>query len=360
MDMLFAADGLPLSRREFLRQTQRGLLALFALPWIDRAEGREKLVAAGPDAADVPEVGRVLDNSLMIYKEPSFSSKMVKIYWRDLVLPINGATIGDKLPEHNRVWYLVNNEGYAHSGNVQPVAVRRNQAVESLPEKGALVEVTVPFTDALLDPNRPDFFVYRMYYSTTHWANRVVTDLKGRKWYYIQDDKYKRKAYYILGEHVRVVQPEDLTIISPDVPVEEKRLEVHLSQQVVVAYESERPVFMTRVASGGQFVEGNYSTPIGSFVTSRKRPSRHMASGDLAAANSFDLPGVPWICYLTLRGVSFHGTYWHNDFGKARSHGCINLSPQAAQWVYRWTNPVVPFKEHTLDKEDGTRVSIID
>lgn len=359
MDMLLAADGLPLSRREFLRQTRSGLLALFALPWIDRAAGRDKLVPPSPGAAGVPEVARVLDNSLTVYKEPSFSSKMVKMYWRDLVLPINGATIGDKTPEHNRVWYLVNNEGYVHSGSVQPAAVCLNQAAGSLPEKGALVEVTVPYTDALLDPNRPDFFVYRLYYSSTHWADRVVTDRKGRKWYHIQDDKFKHKAYFVLGEHLRLVQPEELTILAPDVPAEEKRLEVRLADQVVVAYESDRPVFMARVSSGGQFVEGDYRTPTGSFVTSRKRPSRHMTSDDLAAPNSFDLPGVPWICYLTLRGVSFHGTYWHNDFGRPRSHGCLNVSPQAARWIYRWTLPQVPPGARLLEQQEGTRVDVI-
>lgn len=370
--MLFAADGLPFSRREFLRQAQRGLLGLFMLPWTDHAIGRERWVVANssdnhkittsqdPFTPEVPEMGRVLDNSLKVYKEPSFSSTMIKMYWRDLLLTINGVTIGDKEPSYNRVWYRVNNEGYAHSGKVQPVALNRNQPVSSLPEKGALVEVTVPYTDALLDPNRPDFFVYRMYYSTTHWADRVVTDDKGRKWYHVDDDKYKHKEYFILGEHVRLVPAEEMTPLSPYVPLEEKRIEVRLADQVVVAYESDRPVFMTRVASGGRFIDGNYSTPTGSFITSRKRPSRHMSSEDLAAPNSFDLPGVPWICYLTLRGVSFHGTYWHNDFGKPRSHGCLNISPQAARWIYRWTLPNVPDGARLLEGEEGTRVDVIE
>jgi hypothetical protein len=34
-----------------------------------------------------------------------------------------------------------------------------------------------------------------------------------------------------------------------------------------------------------------------------------------------------------------HGTYWHNDYGKPRSHGCINLSPETAKWVFRWSLP---------------------
>ena len=48
------------------------------------------------------------------------------------------------------------------------------------------------------------------------------------------------------------------------------------------------------------------------------------------------------ICYLTEDGISFHGTYWHNDFGKPRSHGCINLSPYDAWWLFQWSAPGGP------------------
>jgi lipoprotein-anchoring transpeptidase ErfK/SrfK len=83
-----------------------------------------------------------------------------------------------------------------------------------------------------------------------------------------------------------------------------------------------------------------------------------MLTGSRAAANTFDLPGVPWVTFIDQYGVSFHGTYWHNDFGRPRSHGCINLPSSAAKWIYRWTTPVVPFEEQTAFKREGTRVDI--
>jgi lipoprotein-anchoring transpeptidase ErfK/SrfK len=359
MNTLFARDFESLSRREFLRHAQTGLLALFVLPFLDRGVGRGKLIPAAANS-EVPEQGRVLDNTLSVYSRPSFSSKLVNMYWRDLVLPIDGVTIGDRYPEHNRVWYQVNNnEGYAHSGKVQPVAIQNNPPLDKVPEKGQLAEVTVPFTDARWDPNRADRFAYRLYYSTVYWITDVLTDQQDKKWYQIPDDKYKLK-YYVNAEHLRAVPPEDLAPISPQVPVEEKRLEVRLNEQLVVAYEEDRPVFMTRMASGGRFIDGDYTTPTGRYITNRKRPSRHMASGDLAAPSAYDLPGVPWVCYLTKSGISFHGTYWHNDFGKPRSHGCLNLSAQAARWIYRWTNPPVPLNEHTWNADEGTRVDVIE
>ncbi len=130
--------------------------------------------------------------------------------------------------------------------------------------------------------------------------------------------------------------------LSPDVPPEQKRLEVHLEEQIVIAYEWNMPVFTSRTATGAKFSTGDYTTSKGRHIIYSKRGSRHMAAGARSAANSYDLPGIPWISYITEDGIAFHGTYWHNDFGHPRSHGCLNLSPQAARWIYLWSNPVVP------------------
>jgi lipoprotein-anchoring transpeptidase ErfK/SrfK len=354
-----------LSRREFLQWTSRGLAGLFTLALLDRTRGAaERIIpAAAPEAeSEVPENGRVLDNTLSVYSRPSFAARLVNMYWRDLVFPINGVTIGDNYPTHNRVWYLINNEGYAHSGKLQPVAVRQNPPLTKVPEGGLLAEVTVPYTDAVWDPNhieKPTPYAYRLYYSTVYWITDLLIDKKGQKWYLVPDDKLKMK-YYVNAEHLRPIAAEELAPISPHIPASEKRLEVRLQEQVVVAYESNRPVYMTRVASGGRFIDGDYSTPQGHYMSNRKRPSRHMASEDLAAPSAYDLPGVAWVSYLTKSGISFHGTYWHNDFGKPRSHGCINLSPQAARWIYRWTNPAVPYAEHTWNADDGTQVDVVE
>ncbi len=367
-----------LSRREFLQWTRKGLAGLFTLAVLERAVGKERIVEANAwtsgapamagyatqaaFADEAPEKGRVLDNTLSIYNRPSYSSKMVNMYWRDLVFPINGVTIGDQYPAHNRVWYLINNEGYTHSGKVQPVAIQYNKALNKIPAGGLLGEVTVPYTDALKNPNhptKPDLFAYRLYYSTVHWILDVISDQKRQVWYRVRDDKLKIE-YYVSAEHLRPISPEELAPISPHVPAKDKRLEVRLGEQVVVAYEGSQAVYMARVASGGRFIEGNYTTPAGRYMTNRKRPSRHMASEDLAASNAYDLPGVPWVSYLTMSGISFHGTYWHNDFGKPRSHGCINLSPTAARWIYRWTNPAVPYTEHTWTQDEGTQVDVVE
>ena len=59
--------------------------------------------------------------------------------------------------------------------------------------------------------------------------------------------------------------------------------------------------------------------------------------GAFAADRSdyYYLEDVPWILYFD-KSRALHGAYWHNGYGYPRSHGCVNLSPADAQWLYNW------------------------
>jgi lipoprotein-anchoring transpeptidase ErfK/SrfK len=46
------------------------------------------------------------------------------------------------------------------------------------------------------------------------------------------------------------------------------------------------------------------------------------------------------------------------DIGAPRSHGCVNMTPAAAKWLYRWTTPVVPAEEQEVWVSYGTEVNI--
>lgn len=334
------------SRRDFLKLTSYGLLGLFLpnlssnLPNIDEFDNLQ---------------GRVTDRFIWAYDAPNFKAKRKKLYWRDLVMPIMNTTVGDDETAYNRVWYEVDG-GYVYSGSVQPVRTILNEP-QLISLKGALGEVSVPYTDAFesLEPNAK--VLYRLYYETVHWVTAsAVSAVDGSKWYALLDDKFKVN-YYVRAEHVRLMTPEELTPLSPGLSLADKRIEVRLSDQMVLAYEKNNLVYATRAATGGRLRSGTYTTPDGEFMTFHKRPTRHMAAGDIAASG-FDLPGVPWVLYITKSGISFHGTYWHNDFGRPRSHGCINLTPQAAKWLYRWTTPTVPPDKHLVYGHVGTRVDI--
>ncbi len=334
-----------ISRREFLKLGGAGVLG-FLLPG-EHADQKTPL----------EQQGRVLEDGIQLYDIPSFHGRELQKFWKDMVVPISEATIGDSEPAHNRVWYAINGEGFVHSGSIQPVSTELNPELADIPNGGTVAEVTVPYTDAHWRPDKKYTVAYRLYYETTHWVTGLVYDNLGQAWYRIAEDKWKLK-YFAPATHLRILPAEELNPISPDLPPFAKRIEVRTQEQVVIAYEWDQPVFMAKTATGAQFSNGNFATPPGRHITAHKRPSRHMAAGNLAY-NGYDLPGVPWICYITESGISFHGTYWHNNYGRPRSHGCINLSPKAAKWIYLWTMPMVPPRDQFIRKDFGTIVDVI-
>jgi hypothetical protein len=78
-------------------------------------------------------------------------------------------------------------------------------------------------------------------------------------------------------------------------------------------------------------------------------------------SSDFELRDVPWIQYFA-SGYALHGAYWHDVFGIARSHGCINLAPIDARYVFQWTDPPVPPGWHGInvgaDMGEGTGVVV--
>jgi lipoprotein-anchoring transpeptidase ErfK/SrfK len=335
-----------LSRRDFLKLSSYSLMGV-SLP------GFSFNVPQGDEFSNLQ--ARIIDRTVWSFEEPNPNSKRVKLYWHDLVVPITNTTVSEGEAAYNRVWYELEDGGYAYSGGIQPVRTILNQPAE-ISRRGALGEVSVPYTDAYLEPDPNAEFIYRLYYETVHWVMSAVDAADGGVWYRLLDDKFE-KHYFVPAKDIRLIPAAELAPLSPAIPIEHKRVEVRLDEQLLLAYESGRSVFATRISTGGRRLSGTYTTPLGNFITYHKRPTRHMANGDIAS-NGFDFPGVPWVLYITDGGISFHGTYWHNDYGVPHSHGCINMTPQAAKWLYRWTLPSVPPEKYVVHGHTGTKVEI--
>jgi hypothetical protein len=347
-------DLISLNRRDFLKFSGAAFFSLCLMPLQDRGWLPKK---TQPNDGLTLNYGRVISDALNVYQQPTQDSKLITTIWKDKVLPISGVTIGEEEPAYNRIWYEMEGTGFVHSGKIQPVNIQKNPVIDTLPANGKLIEITVPYTDAIWHPKSPHIITYRLYFGTVYWVTGIVKDKNGKVWYKIPDDKWDIQ-YYVDAEHAHFVEPEEIAPLSQNISLENKWIEILLEEQAVIAYENERPVFFARTATGARFIDGDFRTKPGNYLTNRKRPSRHMAAGDPAAPNSYDLPGIPWICYLTESGISFHGTYWHNDYGKPRSHGCINMTPEDARWIYRWTLPVVPPDQEIRSADHGTYVYI--
>ncbi len=349
---LFRADLDGYTRRDFLKLTGFGLAALFNLP-------RAAQTTPGPHLPeiDLPCQGRVLEPQVNSYTSPSFSARVIQVLKKDDAYNILTATYSEENRAHNHTWYQIQGGGFVHSSGLQPMQIHLNPVETPLSPKGQPAEITVPFSDAVWTlPHGA--FAYRLYYGGVFWVDLVITDAQGRSWYRIVDQGQGPIYYFARAEHMHLVTADEVAPISPDVPPGKKRIEVRLKEQVVIAYENDLPVMMTRTATGAKFSQKDLSTPIGRFFTNYKFPSVHMVHADNLEENAYDLPGVPWVSFLTTTGVAFHGTYWHNDYGIPRSHGCINLNLSAARWLYRWSIPTVPQQERTWLTSTGTIVDV--
>jgi hypothetical protein len=139
-----------------------------------------------------------------------------------------------------------------------------------------------------------------------------------------------------------------------------KWIDISIRQQTLVAYVGTRAVYATLVSTGRGGMgdpETQNATVRGTFMIYQKEVSSTM-DGDEDRSDSFNLRDVPFVQYFH-KGYALHGTYWHDDFGKVRSHGCVNLAPQDAAWLFEWTDPSVPADWHgALNKDRGTVVYI--
>lgn len=156
---------------------------------------------------------------------------------------------------------------------------------------------------------------------------------------------------------VGFVSDEDIRRWIPGASVldEERWLDVELSEQTLTIYAGEVPVFVTLISSGA----GDNPTPRGVFRIWHKQALGDMSSLP-GADDSYTVEDVPWVMYFHRR-FALHASFWHNKFGRRRSHGCINLSPTDAALVFGSTSPAMPpgwtfVYEH--EDEAGTSVRI--
>lgn len=126
----------------------------------------------------------------------------------------------------------------------------------------------------------------------------------------------------------------------------EKWIDVNITKQVLVAYEGTKAVYATLISSGEAGLgdhETTKSTKRGIFRIHTKYISITMDSDDVG--EEFELRDVPYVQYFE-EGYALHGAYWHDKFGRPKSHGCVNLSPEDARRLFWWTEPQVPAGWH--------------
>ena len=114
--------------------------------------------------------------------------------------------------------------------------------------------------------------------------------------------------------------------VGPD----ERWIDVDLTDQQLVAYEGNEPVFDTVISSG----TWQHPTVTGQFRVWVRYRSQTMDGRRLGY--DYYLENVPYVMYF-FEDYALHGTFWHNNFGTPMSHGCVNLKTSDAEWIFNWS-----------------------
>jgi lipoprotein-anchoring transpeptidase ErfK/SrfK len=356
-----------LSRRKFLQLAALGASSPLwpkAFPGLFQQAGGEMIDVWKEKYADGARLGRVLA-TLPLRSRPDADSAQVGKKYPDAVVEIVREVIGrgPAMDPHNHRWFETP-EGYLWAPYVFPMDFHVQTPVDSIPNGKMWVEVSVPWVEGhvspsesstvfLVQPNNPA----TMYYASIYPATKVVKDDTGRAWYFLDE---LAAPLYARAEGLRVITAEEVAPLSPG--VDDKMIVVRLDRnlQTLSALENGKEVYYAVISSGGHDPDtGEWSTPVGEHPIYRKRIGLRMSGG--TQETGYDLIGVGWTCLFTGHGEAIHSTYWHNDFGIPKSHGCINARPEDAKWLFRWTTPMVdyPLGDKQVGMPGGTRVKVI-
>ena len=101
-------------------------------------------------------------------------------------------------------------------------------------------------------------------------------------------------------------------------------------EQAMGVYQDGRLIFATLVSSGSRY----FPTRTGTFQVWARIDTGKMSGAYFDDRRDYYfLEDVPWILYYD-GDRALHGAYWHDNFGMRSSHGCVNLSPRDARWLF--------------------------
>lgn len=162
-------------------------------------------------------------------------------------------------------------------------------------------------------------YLYR-YEVVQIYATQQVGDYE---WYMINPDEWVEQRLV-----ARVIPRSN----PPEGVTNGRWIEVNLFEQTVAVYENNRLIFATLASTG---LPGWWTRP-GLFQIHTKLESTPMRGAfEIDRSDFYSLEDVPWTMYFD-EARALHGAYWHNGFGYPRSHGCVNLSPGDAHWIFNW------------------------
>lgn len=353
------------SRREFLKLSSLAAASLAFRPW-----QHERRLA---DAARDQLLGRVTEGAIIVRAQPDITAPEIGKLYEDQVVTWQREVIGRNIYRRNQR-FVETPEGYIWSPLLQPVYDRPQTPVTELRQTslgpGMWVEVSVPFVDVRLE-NRVPYGPYvkyrvevlgmppRLFHNQILWVDQISTDSDGQVWYRINERWGYGDILWGKAEAFRPLTPEEVAPITPE--IEDKYVLVNIHRQTLSCFEEGREVFFCRASTGDESHGKESATPVNNNLrVFRKMMSAHMSGG--TTTGGWDLTGVGFTVLFATGGYAIHSTFWHNNYGEKSSRGCVNVSPEDAKWIWRWTRPVIDYDPGDITVTDfsGTNIRVVE
>ena len=257
-------------------------------------------------------------------------------------------SLGEKVIEQGRSYYRTARGAYVAASEVSRYEAKDFQGV-------ALGEMTYPFGYTKKETKLIELTADNKLKVVKTLDRRMFVDLD-------EETEVAGKPYMITAERL-LIRKDHLNIPEPQ-PLPkglepwERWVDVSLSKQLLVAYEGTRPVYTTLVSTGKKgSLEDPYDTPKGRWRIYSKHISTTM-DGNSASDGNYSIQDVPWTMFF-YGSYALHGAFWHKGFGAVRSHGCVNLGPSDARWLFQWTTPFLPEGWHGVNATDESPGSTV-
>ncbi len=145
---------------------------------------------------------------------------------------------------------------------------------------------------------------------------------------------------FVYARNIARAAPIEPPPLPADALSEGRWIDVHLTQQLMVAYEG-RTAVRTVVTTTGM---PGWRTPPGFFRINHRVANETMESGSIGAEFFYVLKDVLFTQYFTDRGHALHYAWWKSEetIGRPGSHGCLNLLLDDAQFFWDWATIGTP------------------
>jgi hypothetical protein len=260
-----------------------------------------------------------LHDNINVYGGPSLSSPVARNVGDGFLF----STVQGVVENEGQRWYMINQGEYVRSEDMHAVSISKFTGLEikaqpARPFGWLLVDVKYsrepgaePAEDTFWLPRYTFFEVYDAVVAEDEWI-----------WYHIGGGRWIRQT------EVSLV---DVSAKPEEVGENDFWVEIDLYEQSFAAYEGRRMVFAGLVSSG----LNRWPTHEGLFQV-WSRQLRTKMSGAEGKVDYYFIEDVPHTMYFD-NDIALHGAYWHDRFGYKHSHGCVNMPPLAAEWIFNWS-----------------------